>query len=131
MEFASGAIGICHAGWSTVGRPPGIEVRVFGCRGAVRCLLSDEFPGAEGLWQAGPDGHFRSVEIPSQLAALMPESGGWAYQWPAHLIRRFVSSLTADDPAIPTFVDGVRAQQLLAAVLLSMEEDRWVQLPID
>jgi predicted dehydrogenase len=131
MEFVNGAIATCHAGWSTVGRPPGIEVRVFGSRGAVRCLLSDELPGAEGLWLAGPDGHFNLVEIPSQLSAQMPETGGWAFQFPAHLIRRFVSSLTADDPAVPTFADGVRAQELLAAVLLSMEEDRWVRLPLD
>lgn len=129
MEFADGAIAACHAGWSTVGRPPGIEVRVFGSRGAVRCLLSDELPGAEGLWLAGPDGHFQPVELPSCLSQHMPETGGWAFQWPAHLIRRFVSSLTTEDQVIPTFADGVRAQELLAAVLLSMEEDRWVRLP--
>ena len=46
------------------------------------------------------------------------------------LIRRFVSSLTTEDPAVPTFADGVQAQELLAAALLSMAEDRWVGVPL-
>ena len=130
MEFASGATGICHASWATVGRPPGLEVRVFGSAGAVRCVLSDDLPGAEGLWLAGPDGHFRPVEIPDRLSVMTPREGPWWFRWPAHLIRHFVAEITADEPAGPTFADGVRAQELLDALSVSMRERRWVEVPV-
>src|SRR5262249_16353872 len=52
MAFESGATGVAHAGWATIGRAPGIELRVYGSAGALKCVLSDELPGAEGLWMA-------------------------------------------------------------------------------
>ena len=128
MEFASGAIGVCHAGWSIVGRPPGVEVRVFGSRGAARCLLSDNLPGAERLEVAGPDGAFRPAFIPAHHSALMPQDEPWWYRFPAHLIRRFVSEIRANQPESPSFEDGVRAQAVLDAILVSMRERRWVDV---
>ena len=129
LEFAGGAIGLCHAGWATVGRPPGIEVRVFGTTGAARCILSDDLPGAEGIWIAEADGHFRQADIPAQFSARMPETGDWWFRWPAHLIRSFVAEIGASKSAGPTFEDGVAAQEALATVLRAVNERRWVDLP--
>jgi predicted dehydrogenase len=130
MEFASGATGICHAGWATVGRPPGLELRVFGSRGAAEVFLSDEVPGEEALLIAGVDGHFQPAEIPTRLYKRVPNLGAWWRTWPAHLIRQFVAELVDGAPALgPNFADGVRAQELLAAVTTSMRERRWVDLP--
>jgi predicted dehydrogenase len=47
MNFANGALGVCHTGWSTVGRAPGLEIRVYGSRGAVQVMRSEELPGSE------------------------------------------------------------------------------------
>jgi predicted dehydrogenase len=129
MEFANGAIGECHAGWATVGRPPGLEVRVFGSTGAVRCILSDELPDAQGLWLAGPDGRFLPVPVPDRLSAQMPAEGAWWFRLPAHLIRRFVAEIAANETAGPTFADGLAAQQILDAIQRSLRERRWVDLP--
>lgn len=128
MEFANGGIGICHAGWATVGRPPGIELRVFGSAGAIRCRLSDELPNAESLEMAGVDGHFHPLPIPEPPVALMPASGPWWYRFPAHLIRAFVAEIAAGDRVGPTFHDGLRAQEILDAILVSTRERRWVNL---
>jgi predicted dehydrogenase len=129
MEFASGATAICHAGWATVGRPPGLELRVFGSRGAAQVILSDLEPNDEALRIAGPDGRFLPAEVPSRLYKHLPDAGPWSQTWPAHLIRRFVDEIANDKPPVgPTFADGLAAQELLAAVTTSMREDRWVDV---
>lgn len=129
MEFASGATGMCHASWSTVGRPPGLELRVFGSRGAAQVILSDDEPGDEALLIAGPDGRFSRTEIPSRLYKRLPDLGDWSSTWPAHLIRHFVDEIrTQGAPVGPTFEDGVRAQELLEATTTSMRERRWVDV---
>lgn len=129
MEFASGAIGLCHASWAIAGRPPGIEVRVFGATGAAKCILSDELPEAEGLWLSEGDGHFRQVDIHPRFSARMPESKSWWFRWPARLIGDFVAEIEGSEAAGPTFDDGVAAQEALAAVVRAVTERRWVDLP--
>jgi predicted dehydrogenase len=127
MEFARGATGICHAGWATVGRPPGLEIRAFGSRGAAQIFLSDEAPGDEALLAAGPDGRFQPAEIPTRLSKRLPDLGSWRGTWPGHLIRQFVAEIVDGIPPLgPSFADGVKAQELLAAVTTSMRQRRWV-----
>ncbi|MEA2528689.1 MAG: hypothetical protein QOG89_333 [Thermomicrobiales bacterium] len=129
MEFASGATGICHAGWATVGRAPGLELSVYGSQGAAQVFLSDEAPGDEALLVAGVDGRFQPAEIPSRLYKRLPDLGTWWRSWPAHLIQQFVAEIADGTPPFgPTFADGVRAQELLAAVTTSMRERRWVSV---
>ena len=130
MEFVGGAIGVCHAGWATVGRPPGLEIRVFGTTGAARCVLADDLPDAQGLWLAGTDGHFQQADIPSRFATRMPETGPWWFRFPGHLICCFVDEIVTGSPTGPSFEDGVYAQEALEAVLLSMNERRWVDLSL-
>jgi predicted dehydrogenase len=130
MEFSGGALGVGYAGWATAGRPPGLEVRVFGANGAVRCVLSDDLPNAEGLWLAGTDGNFQQVDIPARFSVLIPELGPWWSRWTSHLIRHFVAEIKTGASTSPTFDDGVSAQEALAAVLLSVTERRWVDLAV-
>jgi predicted dehydrogenase len=129
MEFASGATGVSHAGWATVGRPPGLELRVFGSRGAAEVFLSDEVPGEEALLVAGSDGHFLPAEIPTRLYKRVPDLGAWWRTWPGHLIRQFVAEIGDGVPILgPTFEDGVKAQALLEAVTTSMREGQWAEV---
>jgi len=130
MEFASGASGICHAGWSTVGRAPGLEIRVFGSRGAVRCQLSDDLPGAQGLWVAGPDGLFRQVFADQSAAESIGKAAPWWVDFSSRLIADFVAEVQGTPASGPTFADGVAAQDVLEAIVLSTQQRRWINLPL-
>jgi predicted dehydrogenase len=129
MEFASGASGICHASWSTVGRAPGLEIRVFGSHGAVRCQLSDDLPGAQGLWVAGPDGHVREALADQSTANHSEPAPPWWVDFPSRLIGDFVAEIRGAPASGPTFADGVAAQEVLDAVIRSTHERRWIDLP--
>ena len=129
MEFASGASGICHASWSTAGRAPGLEIRVFGSRGAARCQLSDDLPGAQGLWVAGPDGHFRHVSVEQPTAGSSEPVAPWWVDFPSRLIRDFVSEIQGAPASGPTFADGVAAQEILESIVLSTQQRCWIDLP--
>lgn len=130
MEFASGASGMCHASWSTVGRAPGLEIRVFGSRGAARCKLSDDLPGAQGLWVAGPDGHFRQVPPEQFNAVSSTPPAPWWVDFSSRLIGDFVAEVQGAPADGPTFADGVAAQEVLDAIILSTQQRRWVDLPL-
>ena len=130
MEFASGVSGICHASWSTVGRAPGLEIRVFGSRGAARCHLSDDLPGAQGLWIAGPDGHFREVFANQSAPDGSEPAAPWWVDFSARLISDFVAEVGGSPASGPTFADGVAAQEVLEAILRSTQQRRWVDLPL-
>jgi predicted dehydrogenase len=133
MTFATGALGVCHAGWATPGRAPGLELRVFGATGAVRCLLQDDLPGDEALWLAGPDGRFEPMEIPPPPDQEPGDGDGrhWSERWQARLLGDFIDEVAgarAADPEAPAFADGLRAQEILAAVVTATVEERWVSV---
>ncbi|HEU5433279.1 MAG TPA: Gfo/Idh/MocA family oxidoreductase, partial [Thermomicrobiales bacterium] len=124
VEFERGAIGVCHAGWATAGRPPGLALSVFGSDGAIRCVLSDDLAGAEGLWLAGRDGVFQPVLLPDAVAAADP----WWVRFSALLIRDFIDEIRGAPGRGPTFEDGLQAQELLEAVQRAVAERRWVEV---
>lgn len=119
IEFANGGKGIGHAGWSTPGRAPGIEMRVYGSGGALRVELSDEHPSDQALWVSGPDGILTPVELP------MPDPRPWYEAWIGALIDDAVNEILGrTHRGDPSFADGARAQDLLDAMLRSMESGR-------
>jgi predicted dehydrogenase len=127
MEFANGAHGVAHAGWTIAGRPPGLELRVFGSRGALACVLSEDLPGCESLSFANAaEQRFEPVEIPARLQSPLPTTENWPLRFHQNLIGHFVDEIRAGASRAPTFEDGVAAQRLLEAAHVSMAEDRWV-----
>jgi predicted dehydrogenase len=129
MDFANGALGVCHAGWSTVGRAPGFEIRVFGSRSAIQVRLSEELPGSELLCIASADAPtFEPVDVPERLATRIPSPEIWRRRFHHGLIHNFVNEIRNNQPGEPAFEDGLRAQELLAAVVMSMTEGRWIML---
>ena len=116
IEYENGGKGIGHASWATPGRAPGLEIRVYGSKGAARVELSDAYPGDEALWISGPGGNFERQTL--------PESAGrpWYEQWIGALIDDTVDEILGRaHRGDPTFADGARAQDLLGAALQSME----------
>lgn len=129
MEFVNGAIGMCHAGWSTVGRAPGLELRVYGSNGALKCLLSDDLPGGEGLWMADAnEQRFEPAEIPARLAEGLPLELPWWRRFSLALIRDFIAEIDGRSAPSATFADGLAAQELLDAVIMASREKRWVDV---
>jgi predicted dehydrogenase len=129
LEFAQGASGVLHAGWSTAGRPPGIELRVFGSRGAVKCVLSDDLPGGEGLWFA--DSHeqrFTPADIPTRNDNDSTKGLPWWRHYTQALIQDFIGEINGRTAPSATFADGYAAQLLLDAVLIASRERRWVDV---
>ena len=128
MEFAGGALGVAHAGWATVGRAPGLELRVYGANGAARCVLADDLPGSESLQvAAATDQRFLPAAIPDRLQTPLPLSEPWWRRFHQNLIRHFVDEIRTGTGAAPTFADGARDQAVLEAVITSMHEGRWVE----
>lgn len=129
MEFANGALAVAHAGWATIGRAPGLDLRVFGSEGAVQCILADDLPSSESLRVAtADDQRFVPTTIPARLATPLPMNEPWWRRFHGNLIRHFVDELRAGEAREPTFDDGARAQALLEGLLVSMAERRWVAL---
>ena len=127
MEFANGALAVCHAGWTTIGRAPGLEFRVYGAHGAAQVILSDDLPGSEVLRVAtAAEQRFEPVEIPARLATPIAPPTVWRRRFQHNLIQHFVNEIRRGERGEPDFTDGVRAQALLEAVVASMREDRWV-----
>jgi predicted dehydrogenase len=115
IEYENGGKGIGHAGWATPGRSPGLDVRVYGSNGAARVELSDEYPGDQALWLAGPDGSFARQELPK------PAGQPWFAAWIATLVADAIEEILGrPHRGDPTFADGARAQSLLDALLQSM-----------
>jgi predicted dehydrogenase len=128
MEFGGGALGLAHAGWATVGRAPGLELRVYGSNGAAQCVLSDDLPGCEMLRIASAaDQRFLPAEIPARLQTPLPPSEPWWRRFHYNLIHHFVDEIRTNRPQAPTFEDGARDQAVLEAVIAAMAEGRWVE----
>lgn len=129
MEFANGGLGVCHAGWTTVGRAPGLEIRIYGSHGAAQVLLADDLPGSERLLVATAENpSFEPAPIPQRLATPIPPPEIWRRRFHHNLVQHFIDEIRGEQAGHPDFEDGLRAQELLAATVRSMAEDGWTRI---
>jgi predicted dehydrogenase len=130
-EFASGAHGILQTSYIAVGNYPGVELRVYGSKGAAVARLVEEFGIAETLHFATPDSvEFKKIEIP--VSALPPGTTletPWPELYYRNLVRHFVDEILDDTPAECTFFDGAKSQEVVNAIVKAHFERRWVDLP--
>ena len=132
-EFANGAIGSVQTSFVTVGNYPGIEVRLYGSKGAIITRLVEEFGIAETIKAATPDDvEFKELEVPDRF---YPEGGSpnetWFTLFYANLIKDFLDELTTDTPRNQgNFDDGAWVQEIINAVEISHHERRWTDLPL-
>ncbi len=130
-EFASGAHGILQTSYIAIGNYPGVELRVYGSKGAAVARLVEEFGIAETLHFATPDSvEFKKIEIP---ASALPPGTTLETPWPElyyrNLVRHFVDEILDDTPAECTFFDGAKSQEVVNAIVKAHLERRWVDLP--
>lgn len=132
-EYTNGAIGFVQSSYVTIGNYPGIEVRLYGEKGAIICRLVEEFGVAETIKIATPDEvEFRELEIPERF---YPVGGhareSWRTLFYANLINDFISEIIdGGDRNQGNFDDGAWVQEAINAVEISFHERRWVDLPL-
>ena len=132
-EFDNGAIGSVQSSFVTVGNYPGIEVRLYGSKGAIITRLVEEFGIAETIKTATPDDvEFREVDVPARF---YPEGGAktetWFTLFYANLIKDFLDELTTDtEKNQGNFDDGAAVQEIINAVEMSHHDRSWTNLPL-
>ncbi len=130
VEFASGAHGMLQSSYIAVGNYPGVEIRVYGSKGAGIARLVTEYGVAEQLKRAEADSvEFREVRLD---AGHFPAGTSLATPWPElyyrNLIRHFVGEIVDGRPEECTFHDGAKSQQIVDAIIAAHRERRWVEL---
>ncbi len=98
----------------------GIEGR-YELYGDLGTILLD---GAGQLSFAGPDGvEVIPADYPDDFPKALPDQ--WLIRPFYRLLKQFVAATRAEPSEVPTFLDGVRAQQLIEGVFTSQETGRW------
>jgi predicted dehydrogenase len=130
VEFASGAQGLLQTSFIAIGNYPGVEVRVYGSKGAAVARLIVERGVPETLHRATPDAvEFVPVPLP---ASLLAPGTTWHTPWPElyyrSLVRHFVDEILDATPPQATFGDGAKSQAIVDAVVRSHERRGWVEI---
>jgi len=110
-----------------VGNYPGVEVRVYGSRGAAVARLVEEGGVMETLHRARADAvEFEPVALP---ASAYPPGTDAHTPWPElyyrNLIRHFVDEILEGSPADCTFADGAESQRIVDAIVRSHRTRAW------
>jgi len=131
VEFASGAQGLLQSSYIAIGNYPGVEIRVYGSKGAGIARLISEFGVAESLKFASADAvEFREVAIePVRLPPGTTLATPWPELYYRNLIRHFVDEILADGPEECTFRDGAMSQQIVDTIIAAHAERRWLDMP--
>ena len=132
-EYTNGALGSIQTSFVTVGNYPGIEARLYGSRGAVICRLVEERGVAETINVATPDDvEFRELPIPARFYPAGHSRESWRSLFYANLIRDFIDEIVKGGEGNQgSFEDGAWVQEVINAVERSVQERRWITLPLD
>jgi len=130
LRFACGATGHLRTGWAARGHRTQWGFDVLGDEGALR--FSWERPALLELHRARDGrGGFEAIAVgPEHIGdeALWPVAGqgsGWGDAF-VLTIARLLRRLNGVDVEVPSVTDGLRANEVLAAVLASAEAGAWV-----
>ncbi len=131
-KFANGALATFQTSFIAIGGYPGIEIRLYGSKGALIGRLVEEFGVTETLRAATPDKvEFELQEIPERLFPRgYRKDETWIEVQFGNLIQHFVDEiLTAKKPE-GGFIDGVKSQEVATAVYQSHLARRWIDLTL-
>jgi predicted dehydrogenase len=123
-----GVQGVFQASWLAAGRPPGVELRVFGERGALWVRLAEHPEHPEELWAASiKEGLFERVAVPAMLRHPLTRDN-WPEAYYTNLVDHLIHAIRNDGPVEGSFEDGWQCQRVLEAVARSAAEQRWYRL---
>ena len=131
VEFTSGAQGMLQTSIVAVGNYPGIEIRVYGSKGAAVGRLVTERGIAETLHRARAEAvEFEPVTLPASHfppgTSLQTE---WRELYYRNLVRLWVGELIEGRVSEGDFLDGAKSQEIVDACVRAHVERRWVDLP--
>ncbi len=130
-RFESGVQALMQFSKIAMGRPPGVEMRIFGSKAGLWVRLEDSPQGYEQLWLATlDDRNFRPMEIPPEYSAGHDPQAGSTKNYYTALVRHFLQRVRDHDTTAGTsdFSDGLRAQEVLEAIEMSHADRRWIDL---
>lgn len=132
VEYASGAQGVLQSSFVAVGNYPGVELRVYGSKGAAVARLVEEGGIMETLHFATADKvEFKPVTIkPSALPPGTSLNTPWPELYYRNLVRHFVDEILDGSAPECTFLDGAKSQAIVDAITLSFTERQWVDVPM-
>ncbi|HKF63604.1 MAG TPA: Gfo/Idh/MocA family oxidoreductase [Dongiaceae bacterium] len=130
VEYDSGAQGLLQSSYIAIGNYPGVELRVYGSKGAAVARLIVERGIAETLHFATADAvEFRKIDLPADR---LPPGTSLGTPWPElyyrNLVRFFVDEILEGRPQECTFFDGAKSQEIVDAIIKAHFERRWVDL---
>lgn len=132
-EFENGAQATFQSSFIAVGGYPGLELRVFGSKGALIARLVEEFGVTETLKAATPDKvEFAPLTIPSRFYPFkLSHEQPWINLYFGDLVESFVNNILAERNIEGGFEAGAKSQEVQEAVIRSHLEKQWVSLPLN
>jgi predicted dehydrogenase len=131
VEYANGTQGLLQSSFIAVGNYPGVEIRVYGSKGAAIARLINEFGIAETLKFATAEAvEFKEVELDaSHFPPGTTRNTPWPELYYRNLVRHFVDEILDGRPQECTFHDSAKSQEIVDAIIKAHFERRWVDLP--
>jgi predicted dehydrogenase len=118
VRLPSGVVGMVQVSQVAHGRQNYRRIEVFGSAGSAAMIEDRNIPPHVQYAKAG-DVTFQTLPIPDDLNVAFDD-------FPEFHISRIVAALRGEPSDWPTFEDGLRAQQIIAAVEESQRTGRWV-----
>jgi predicted dehydrogenase len=132
-EFGGGRLASVQSSYVTVGNYPGIEVRIYGSKGAIIVRLVEEFGICETIKTATKDEvEFVEREIPERF---FPEGGNSREPWPflfySNLLKDFATEiLDGGEVNQGNFRQGALVQETINAFERAHRTRSWVDFPL-
>lgn len=133
-EFKNGALGSFEATRFAAGHKNGMSFEINGSKGSIKFEFErmNELQYFSTEDEEGVQG-FRLIQA---TESVHPYMGAW---WPAghvigyehtfvHEFYEFFKAIANDKQPVPDFNDGVKCSQVLEAVDVSIEENRWIKV---
>jgi predicted dehydrogenase len=122
VQFANGGLGNIHIG-STTWHGSGEHIEAYGSEGTLALTAGGALLGAQR-------GERRLREFPApSLDDLRAPEGAPALLLPfMRLARTFAATARTGEPHPPTFVDGLRVQEVIGGVQKAAKDGQWVTL---
>jgi predicted dehydrogenase len=110
------------------------SIRIFGSEGGLGVAIGRKGPEwvVGRLFGArGGNAEFEPIAIPEMMTRGLktddPSRVGGEFLF-SHLTRRFSDAMRGGAPAVPSFREGLEAQRVVAAILRSVEEQKWMDV---
>jgi len=134
LRFANGAMGTLEATRQATGRLNGLRFEINGSTGAVSFDL--ERLNELAFFDRNDPPHLQGWRTINVTGTLHPYMQAW---WPAghiigyehtfvHEVVDLLTSISRHEAAVPNFVDGLRVQEVMEAIVRSAREERWVKI---